>query len=289
LRLYYGEWQAPGRLEMLEAYYEPARGHYAPFIGLDRLRASCPVLVEKFTTFAAYANAGIDEIVPAGSEFVEANWFETTLFLNRGDHFEPRPLHPEAQFAPAFGISVGDFDGDGNEDMFLGQNFLDVDLETSRYDAGRGLWLRGDGKGNLDPVPGQLSGVRLYGEQRGCSIADFDHDGRIDLAVGQNGGPTGLFRNLRANPGIRVRLEGPSWNRDAVGATLRLKWGNQYGPARAIQIGSGYWSQESLVQVMAAPVSPTAISVRWPGGRITETPLQPNQREITIVEESLTN
>ena len=98
-----------------------------------------------------------------------------------------------------------------------------------------------------------------------------------------------LFRNLRAKPGIRVRLEGPSWNRDAVGATLRLKWGNQYGPIRAIQIGSGYWSQESLVQIMSAPVAPSAIWVRWPGGRVSETLLQPNQREITVTEKKLAN
>jgi hypothetical protein len=289
LRLYYGEWQAPGRIQMIEAYYEPGRGRYAPFTALDKLRAVCPVLAEKFTSFAAYANSSIDEIVPPGPLFLEANWFETTLFLNRGDHFEPRPLPPEAQFAPAFGLSVGDFDGDGNEDLFLSQNFFDVDLETARYDAGRGLWLRGDGKGNLDPVPGQLSGVRLYGEQRGCSLADFDHDGRIDLAVGQNNGPTALFRNVHAKPGIRVRLEGSSWNRDAIGATIRLKWGNQYGPTRAVQIGSGYWSQESIVQVMAAPVPPTAVWVRWPGGRVSETLLQPNQREIAITEARLAN
>ncbi len=285
LRLYFGEWQAPGRVEMLESYYEPARDHYAPFITLDTLRTTCPALVEKFNTFSSYAQAGIDEIVPASAPFLEANWFETTLFLNRGDHFEARPLPAEAQLAPTFGIAVGDFDGDGNEDLFLSQNFFDVEVETCRYDAGRGLWLLGDGKGNLAAVPGQLSGVRLYGEQRACALADFDNDGRIDLAVGQNNGTTGLFRNRRAKPGLRIRLEGALWNRDAAGATIRVKSGDHFGPARALQIGSGYWSQSSLVQVMSAPLPPTTIWVRWPGGRVTETPVRLDQREVVIVED----
>jgi hypothetical protein len=118
--------------------------------------------------------------------FLEANWLETTLFLNRGNRFEPRPLPLEAQFAPAFGVGVGDFDGDGHKDVFLAQNFFATHPDTSRHDAGRGLWLRGDGSGGFVPVSGQESGVNVYGEQRGCALADYDHDGWVDLVVTQN-------------------------------------------------------------------------------------------------------
>jgi len=62
-------------------------------------------------------------------------------------------------------------------------------------DAGRGLLLRGRGDGTLDAVPGQESGIAIYGEQRGCAAADFDGDGRPDLVVTQNGAETKLYRN----------------------------------------------------------------------------------------------
>jgi hypothetical protein len=31
--------------------------------------------------------------------------------------------------------------------------------------------------------------------------------------------------------------------------------------------GSGYWSQDSLVQVLSAQAVPTQLWVRWPGGK----------------------
>src|SRR5205823_6677161 len=102
----------------------------------------------------------------------EANTLASMVFLNRGDHFEAAPLPTDAQLAPAFGISVADFDGDGNEDIFLSQNFFATDGDNARCDAGRGLWLRGNGKGEFHAVPGQESGLAIYGEQRGCAVAD---------------------------------------------------------------------------------------------------------------------
>src|SRR4030095_12854292 len=109
------------------------------------------------------------------------------------------------------GVCVADLDGDGNEDIFLSQNLFATQPRSSRYDAGRGLWLKGDGKGGLKPSSGQKSGVLVYGEQRGAALADYDGDGRIDLAVSQNGAATKLYHNVGAEPGLGVRLNaGPA-------------------------------------------------------------------------------
>jgi hypothetical protein len=186
--------------------------------------------------------------------------------LNRGDHFELRILPMEAQLAPAFAVCVGDYDGDGREDVFLSQNFFPVEPDTSRYDAGRGLWLRGDGKGNFHAVPGQESGVKVYGEQRGAALCDYDGDGRIDLAIAQNNAETKLFHNVHGRPGLRVRLKGPEGNPSGVGAVLRLKYGERFGPAHEIHAGSGYWSQDGAVSVLGKDGEPSQLWVRWPGG-----------------------
>ena len=107
--------------------------------------------------------------------------------------------------APAFYVGVADFNGDGNEDVFLSQNFYPTAVGTPRYDAGRSLLLFGDGTGGLTPVTGTQSGLVVYGDQRGAAYADYDGDGRLDLVVSQNGAATRLFHNQGAKTGLRVR------------------------------------------------------------------------------------
>jgi hypothetical protein len=141
------------------------------------------------------------------------------------------------------------------------------------------LFLSGS---RLTPVPGQRSGVLVYGEQRGAALADFNEDGRVDLAVSQNGAATKLYQNTGAKPGLRVRLAGPAGNALAIGAMIRLICGERFGPAREVHAGSGYWSQDSAVQVMAAPSTPTRVWVRWPGGKTTTTDVPADAKEIVI-------
>jgi hypothetical protein len=217
-----------------------------------------------------------------GAQTVKAVTLASSVFLNRGDHFEVIILPPEAQFAPAFAVVVADFDGDGAEDVFLSQNFFANEPGTHRLDSGRGLILLGDGTGGLRALPGQESGIRVYGEQRGAAVADFDADGRVDLVVTQNGAKTRLFRNSGAKPGLRVRLAGSEFNPVAIGAVLRLHFGTQPGPAREIHAGSGYLSQDAPTMVMATPGPPTALWVRWPSGQVTESPLSPALRDIVV-------
>jgi hypothetical protein len=215
---------------------------------------------------------------------VEANWLESTVFFNRVDSVEPRLLPREAQFAPAFAVVAADFNGDGHEDLFLSQNFFAVEPETSRYDAGRGLLLTGDGRGALKTVSAMESGIAVYGEQRGAAASDFDGDGRVDLVVSQNAAQTRLFRNTGAKPGLRVRLKGPPGNPHGVGVQMRLKNGDTLGPVREIHAGSGYWSQDSPVQVLAGARVGSQLWLRWPGGKAftVEIPVDSAEIEVAI-------
>ena len=118
------------------------------------------------------------------------------VFFNRSNRFAATALPQEAQFAPAFSVLVSDFNGDGFEDIFISQNFFDMPWEMHRLDAGRGLLLQGDGAGKFRAMSGEASGIKLYGEQRGAALCDYDADGRIDLVVTQNGAETKLFHNI---------------------------------------------------------------------------------------------
>jgi hypothetical protein len=267
-KIYYGDFTESGNLDTVEAHFDERMGKEVPERELDAMAAAMPFLRGIFSTHHAYGAAGVSEVLgkhPAKQ--VSADTLESMAFLNHGSQFEAVPLPPEAQLAPAFAVVVGDFDGDGSEDVFLSQNFFATERQTSRADAGRGLLLKGDGHGGLNPVPGQESGIVVYGEQRGAAAADYDGDGRLDLVVTQNGTATKLFHNLRARPGLRVRLSGPPGNPTGIGAMIRLKSGGRSGPAREIHAGSGYWSQDSAVQVLGVLPEPRQLWVRWPGGQ----------------------
>ena len=288
LRMVYADFLGDGGMQIIETFYDKQHDKWFPWRDFETMAAVFPPVAAKFGTFRAYGGASIEEmfgeILPAARE-ARVTTLDSMIFFNRTNGFEALPLPSEAQFAPAFGLAVSDFDGDGNEDIFMAQNFFATEPETPRYDAGRGLLLRGDGTGALTPMPGQASGIKIYGEQRGCATADYDRDGRVDMAVGQNGGETKLYRNVGAQPGLRVRLNGPPANPYAVGAVLRPIYGNRLGPAREIHAGSGYWSQDSAVPVFALKSGSTAlteISVRWPGGKTTTAAAPPGNKELTL-------
>lgn len=283
LRLYFGDLLHRGVIDVVEAEFDPARRVYSPMHRLDFMARGLPFLRERFPTHRAFSEASIEEIFADNLSRVsrlECTTLESCVFINRGDHFEPVPLPREAQMAPVFALSVADFDGDGHEDLFLGQNFFGMHWEMPPQDAGRGLILRGDGSGHFSPVPGQRSGVEVYGEQRSAATADFDEDGRVDLAVSQHNGPTRLFRNQSGLPGLRVRLRGPKANPLGIGVVLQ--WSPGLGPAREVHGGSGHWSQDSAVQVLARHAQTGSILARWPGGVRTITPVQPDTSEVLI-------
>jgi len=283
IRFYYGDFLGRYAIDIIESEFDPVRNMTLPRRTLDVVATALPSVRERFSTHKAFSEATIAQVLGSQKAHeVAANTLASTIFFNRGSRFEAVELDREAQLAPAFAVCVADFDGDGDEDVFLSQNFFALQPETPRLDAGRGLWLRNDGSGKLLAVPGQDSGIKVYGEQRGAAVADFNGDGRVDLAVTQNGAATKLFQNIGAKPGLRVRLMGPAGNPLGIGATMRLKFGEHFGPAREIHGGSGYWSQGSAVQVLAAPESATELWIRWPGGSTTTTRLPAVVKEVAI-------
>lgn len=283
--VFWGDFTGSHGMDIIEAEYDAELGKVVPTRAKPAMEQGLPFISARFSTYADYDKAAVADVL--GEQYKLASkssapWLASTVFLNRKGKFVPVVLPVEAQISPAFGVCVSDFDGDGNEDLFLTQNFFEVQPQAVRCDAGRSVLLRGDGHGHFESVPGHVSGLTVYGEGRGVAVCDFDEDGRVDLAVGQNGGQTRLFHNTSGKPGLRVHVSGPPGNPDGAGVQLRAGSAGRSGPLREIHAGGGYWSQDAATQVLATPEPATSIWVRWPGGKTNSFDIPPGAREISI-------
>ncbi|MDP6134111.1 MAG: VCBS repeat-containing protein, partial [Candidatus Marinimicrobia bacterium] len=241
IKIYYSDFDKDGHLDLLETRFDVKSDRLVAMRALTPMLKAIPMIRSNAPNNDRYSKTSLHKVL--GPPFTKsneknANTLSHMLFINRGSSFDGKPLPDEAQFAPGFHAGVSDYDGDGHEDLFLSQNFFAYHVGTPRSDGGRGLWLKGDGTGVLTPVAGQETGIKVYGEQRGAAVADFDGDGRIDLVVSQNGAGTKLYRNVGGKPGLSLK--------DVAVGQVRVKYRDgSYGPLREIRVGGGYWSQDN--------------------------------------------
>ena len=123
----YGEFHEPGQVLTVLASWDPHSGRQTPWRSWSSLSQAIPALTERAHSHREFAVLSVDSLLgplATRGRTLNAETFDSMIILNRGGHFEGVPLSAEAQFAPAFGLSIADFDGDGCEDFFLAQNFL---------------------------------------------------------------------------------------------------------------------------------------------------------------------
>ena len=178
----------------------------------------------------------------------------------------------------------GNFNGDGRIDLFLSQNFFAVASGYPRLDSGRGLLLLANESHELVPQLAQHSGIQIYGSQRASVAADFNLDGRLDLAVTQNAGPVVHLENQSAGMGLRVELRTKRANTFAIGDNVRAQYRDgSFGPVIPVVAGSGYWSQNSLAPLLTPRSEIEKVQVSWPGGVDTTVVVYPSTQIVRII------
>lgn len=134
-----------------------------PFFGLAKYGLQHQHFMRRFQSFESFTGVDIEELL--GAEELQkalnyqADTFASAFIQNNGDGtFTNFNLPDRAQISPVQSILTHDVDGDGHLDIILAGNIYETDPEITRFDAGNGLWLKGDGNGNFTPVSAFDSG-----------------------------------------------------------------------------------------------------------------------------------
>jgi tetratricopeptide (TPR) repeat protein/peroxiredoxin len=124
---------------------------------------------------------------------------------------------------------------------------------------------------------------------RAFALADFDHDGRLEVFLKNRNGPQlRLLQNVMKElpPSIAFRLRGGKSNRDAIGAAITVETGGRQ--TRMLQSGSGFLSQHSkeVFFGLGEVRGPVRASIRWPSGLVQELRDLPLNHRVWVEEGS---
>lgn len=171
----------------------------------------------------------------------------------------------EIRPSTAWHTDFEDVNNDGRTDLFIAKGNVAKMPDFAEKDPNNLLVQGEDGK---FIEMGDKAGVASMATGRGGALADFNLDGLIDLLVVNQGSPVEIWRNTTETPGhflqIALRQDGP--NRDAVGAWIEVKTGDQI-QRREVTIGGGHVSGKTgWWHFGLGEQAETEIRVLWPDG-----------------------
>ena len=153
----------------LLCYY--IQGVSYPYASRDELVEPMPVLKKKFLRYADYATATVKDIfTPEQLKGMEVSYVHTVKncwLQNQGNgKFILKELPVMAQFSAIQGAVMNDFNQDGKQEIFAAGNFYPFRVQLGREDAGKGILLQSDNKGNLFAMGNGSAGVIVDGDVR---------------------------------------------------------------------------------------------------------------------------
>jgi len=204
-------------------------------------------------------------------------------------------IGPASRLFLKFGMFFFDYDLDGWLDLLSTNGHLEeeigkVQASQSYAQPAQLFWnTGGQEKRAFAPVGADKAGTDLFKPivGRGSAFADIDGDGDLDVVLTQAGGAPLLLRNDQAlgNHFLRLKLTGATSNRDALGAVVKLRIGNETRRQQVMPTRS-YLSQSELPVTigLGKEARVDKVEVVWPGGA-TQTVSDLKIDGLTIVQQ----
>lgn len=173
-----------GTQDIILSYYEDDEVY--PLRGRSCSIEQIPELAQKFPSFESFGNSDLEGIY--GKKLKEALHLRAFTFTSyyaeniNGTKFKLHPLPNIAQVSNINSILIEDYNKDGNKDLLVAGNLFASEIETPRNDAGTGMLLLGDGKGEFKATTIEYSGIYLPQDVKNLKIIKIGSQKNILVA-----------------------------------------------------------------------------------------------------------
>jgi len=243
--VYAKDFNADGSYDAITSQYLPNNNSEKkmqeyPVALRDEIIRQMITMRRNYIDYRSYAVATMDSVLPASQRkdaiIYHANDLASVYLRNNGKgKFTLQKLPAQGQLSMLCGMSVNDFDGDGNLDVVINGNDYGTEVNTGRYDALNGLMMKGDGKGNFIPLSIMQSGIYIPGN--GKSLVQLrNNKNQCLLAASENRGPLRVFKLKNPVNCLPVKA-------DDQYAIIQLKNGKQR--REELYYGASYLSQSA--------------------------------------------
>ncbi|MCX2680956.1 VCBS repeat-containing protein [Galbibacter sp. EGI 63066] len=182
--VYFNDFDKNNSGDIVLSYFND--GKKFPVRGRECSSQQVPAIKKKFEDYESFSTATITDIyTEKGLEnalHYQVKSFASVYMENKGGSFVLHQLPNPAQLSSINQILVEDFDKDGHLDALIAGNLHASEVETPRNDASNGLFFKGNGKGNLQPVISRESGFYAPGDVKDMTTINIKGNDYIVVA-----------------------------------------------------------------------------------------------------------
>lgn len=188
VHLYTKDFDQNQEIDPVLTYY--IQGKEYPAAPRDALIDQIITMRRRFPRYEIYGQATIAEVISEqeleGAYVLSSKTMQSSYIENLGNgKFKWYALPLEAQFAPVYGMTAQDINGDSHLDLLLAGNSYASDVQTGWYDAGIGTLLLGNGKGSFTPASLQESGFFVDTDAKGMATY-YSKNGQPHMIITAN-------------------------------------------------------------------------------------------------------
>jgi enediyne biosynthesis protein E4 len=212
-----------------------------PVASRSQFLSAFPQKAKKYDTFESYAKTGPEELLKdlgtSGAVELQAKMFANAIMVHKKDSLPViKPLPNKGQFAPVFGTSCSDIDGDRKIEILFVGNFYPVNVADGPYAASTGGVISWDADNKIIISSGVETGFYVNTDARALASLVMSNQQRVFIVTSNNDSLKVFASVVQKERHIKLK---------SMDAYAVVEWENGQRQKLEFYYGSGYLSQSS--------------------------------------------